>query len=39
MSFYDPGTEFEGALEVNQGFFDEHGVEVGDRVELIESAA
>jgi uncharacterized membrane protein (UPF0127 family) len=35
---YDPGTEFEGALEVNQGFFDDHGVEVGDRVELVEAA-
>jgi uncharacterized protein len=32
---YDPGVEFEGALEVNQGFFDEHGVEIGDRIELI----
>jgi uncharacterized membrane protein (UPF0127 family) len=34
---YDPGTEFEGALEVNQGFFEEHGVEVGDTIELIGS--
>jgi uncharacterized protein len=33
--FYDPGIEFEGALEVNQGFFEEHGVELGDRVELV----
>jgi uncharacterized membrane protein (UPF0127 family) len=23
-----------GAVEVNQGFFEEHGVEVGDRVRL-----
>jgi uncharacterized protein len=35
---YDPGTEFGGALEVNQGFFDDHGVEVGDTVELIEAS-
>ena len=35
---YDPGTEFEGALEVNQGFFDDHGVEVGDTVQLIGSS-
>lgn len=35
---YDPGTEFEGALEVNQGFFEEHGVEVGDAVELVGSS-
>jgi uncharacterized protein len=35
---YDPGTEFEGALEVTQGFFAEHGVEVGDHVELVEAA-
>jgi uncharacterized membrane protein (UPF0127 family) len=32
---YDPGVEFSGALEVNQGFFEEHGVEVGDRVRLV----
>jgi uncharacterized membrane protein (UPF0127 family) len=31
---YDPETEFLGALEVNRGFFDEHGVDVGDEVRL-----
>jgi uncharacterized membrane protein (UPF0127 family) len=31
---YDPGAAWTGAVEVNQGFFDEHGVEVGDRVRL-----
>ena len=36
---YDPETEFEGALEVNQGFFDKRGVEVGDTVELVEETA
>lgn len=36
---YDPGVEFEGALEVNQGFFEEHDVEVGDRVELVGAAS
>ncbi len=29
---YDPGVSYEGALEVNQGAFEEWGVEVGDRV-------
>jgi hypothetical protein len=29
---YDPGVEFVGALEVNLGFFDDHGVQVGDEV-------
>jgi uncharacterized membrane protein (UPF0127 family) len=32
---YDPGVDFVGALEVNQGFFDEHGIDVGDRVRLV----
>jgi uncharacterized membrane protein (UPF0127 family) len=31
---YDPGIEFVGALEVNQGFFDRRGVRVGDRIEM-----
>jgi uncharacterized protein len=32
---YDPGVAFTSALEVNQGFFDEHGVAIGDRVRLV----
>jgi uncharacterized protein len=31
---YDSGRLSAGAVEVNQGFFEEHGVEVGDRVRL-----
>lgn len=31
---YDPGAEYSGALEVNQGFFDELGMEEGWTVEL-----
>ena len=31
---YDPGAAWVGAVEVNQGFFEEHGVEVGDAVRL-----
>jgi uncharacterized membrane protein (UPF0127 family) len=34
---YDPGVDFVGALEVNQGFFEEHGIEIGDRVRLVEA--
>jgi uncharacterized membrane protein (UPF0127 family) len=30
----DPGVAWVGAVEVNQGFFEDHGVEVGDRVRL-----
>jgi uncharacterized membrane protein (UPF0127 family) len=31
---YDPEVSWVGAVEVNQGFFDRSGVEVGDRVRL-----
>ena len=31
---YDPGVPFVGALEVNQGFFDDRGVASGDVVEM-----
>ena len=31
---YGPHGLTVGAVEVNQGFFEEHGVEVGDRVRL-----
>lgn len=31
---YDPGVAWTGAVEVNQGFFDRHGVAVGDRIRL-----
>jgi uncharacterized membrane protein (UPF0127 family) len=31
---YDPGVAYRGALEVNQGAFDEWGVRVGDRIRL-----
>jgi uncharacterized membrane protein (UPF0127 family) len=32
--YYWPGGPWIGALEVNRGFFEEQGVEVGDRVSL-----
>jgi uncharacterized protein len=31
---YEPGAEWIGAVEVNQGFFQEHGVVVGDTARL-----
>jgi uncharacterized membrane protein (UPF0127 family) len=35
---YDPEIEWVGALEVNQGFFDEHGIEEGASIRLERSA-
>ena len=35
---YRPGVNYLGAVEANVGYFEEHGVEVGDPVELIEVA-
>ena len=32
---YAPGVVFAGAVEVNQGFFAEYGITLGDRVELL----
>ena len=34
---YDPGVQYAGALEVNQGAFERMGVREGDRLELKES--
>ena len=31
---YDPGVSYNGALEVNQGMFDEWGVEEGDHINI-----
>lgn len=31
---YDPGVAWMGAVEVNQGFFEDSGVEIGDRLRL-----
>jgi uncharacterized membrane protein (UPF0127 family) len=36
---YRPGASYETALEMRRGWFDEHGVEIGDRVELIDGPA
>ena len=30
-----PGATYDTALEMRRGWFDEHGIEIGDRVELI----
>ena len=32
---YRPDDEFVGALEANRGYFDRHGVEVGDHVAIV----
>jgi uncharacterized protein len=31
---YEPGVTYRGALEVNQGFFDDHGIAEGDVIRL-----
>jgi uncharacterized membrane protein (UPF0127 family) len=31
---YDPGVPYSGALEVNQGRFEDWGVEVGDEIDI-----
>ena len=36
---YRAGATYETALEMRRGWFDEHGVEIGDRVELIDGSA
>jgi uncharacterized membrane protein (UPF0127 family) len=32
---YSPGVDYHAALEVNRGYFDQHGVRPGDRVALV----
>ena len=32
---YDPGVAYNGALEVNQGMFEEWGVEEGDHIDIV----
>lgn len=32
---FGPSVPYDGAVEANQGYFAEHGVEPGDRVELV----
>ena len=34
-TLYDPGAPYRGALEVNQGLFEEWGVEEGDQVNIV----
>jgi uncharacterized membrane protein (UPF0127 family) len=36
---YGPDVPYVGAVEVNRGYFGEHGVEVGDEVQLVEGAS
>lgn len=36
---YRPGASYETAIEMRRGWFDEHGVEIGDRVELVDGPA
>lgn len=36
---YTPGVAYWSALEVNAGFFDDHGIGVGDRVRLFDGRA
>ena len=36
---YEAGRAYVGAIEVKQGLFDERGIEVGDRVELVSAEA
>lgn len=35
-TIYTPGVPWVGAVEVNQGFFAEHGVQVGDQIRLVD---
>jgi uncharacterized membrane protein (UPF0127 family) len=36
---YGPDRPYVGAVEVNLGYFDDHGIEVGDHVELTQQAS
>lgn len=35
---YGPDQPYDGAVEVNLGYFADHGIEVGDHVELTQQA-